>query len=158
MKGRRQRVTIFFVFSETMLSKAIRFVTRCRFSHCTVADADAVMDITIADGTKYIPLIPYCHLAAARGWRCYSVGRLRPDLPRYEGRSAPSKWRILVKVLSLGWVGYAEDCVGTTIEVLEGAGMPAFPRNITTPKKLIHELEKRGYCERTPKGVAKLRQ
>ena len=103
------------------------------------------MDVTITDGTQYMPRIPYAKYARLKSWRAIQVGYGRSTLYDYEGRGAPTKWKIGLKFFSLGLYKYQADCVGTTIEVLEAAGLDPFSRMITSPRKLMRELERRGH-------------
>tara|TARA_B100001094_G_scaffold53028_1_gene48531 strand:+ start:959 stop:1273 length:315 start_codon:yes stop_codon:yes gene_type:complete len=103
------------------------------------------MDMTVTNGTHYIPLIPYRHLARAKQWKAVKCNYGRTDLGRFEGQGPPSLWKIGLKFFSLGLYRYQDDCIGTTIQVLEHAGLAPFSRTITSPRKLIKELERRGY-------------
>ena len=144
-RSRFHPAKVFFFRSDTRMSRFVRAVTRCPWSHVAVADRDVVMDVTLADGLIYWPRFAWEKPAGADQIKSVSLGQLPLRLWKYQGQESPTKWKVVVKYVSLGLFRYQGDCVGTTIHALEQVGMEQFPRGITSPKALLRELEKRGY-------------
>lgn len=146
MKRKRQRITVFFTWSDTWESKTVRWSTWSRYSHVTIADNNAVLDMKIEGGALFWPWLHYSHYAQEQGWKAVTVGVGRPNLPKYEGAPGFSKWKMAVKYLSLGFLDMNQkDCVDIAKEILVNAGQDPFPRSCTTPRGLLKQLRKRGY-------------
>ena len=137
-------ITVYFGTTDHLVSKIIRWAGWSWCSHVAIGDEDVVADLMMDYGSRFWPLVVYIARGKGRKQKGYALGRRYPlDLARFEDMPKPSWFRVCLRYLTLGVIGYRGDCVGLVKDALRDLHIEV-PARVTTPGALERWMRREG--------------